>query len=77
MAAIFVVVAYVGTHESNELTVAEDEYVLEELSTTATDPALSGPVLPRTAVRDANRLRAHRPDELDHGGTEYGVAVKD
>ena len=58
------------------MTLAKDDYVLEELSTTAADPALSCPVLPRTAVGDPNRLCAHRLDELDHGGAEYRVAVK-
>ena len=77
MATVFVVVADVGPYEANEMTLAEDDYVLEELSTTAADPALGRPVLPRAAVGDANRLCAHRLDELDYGGAEDRVAVKD
>ena len=38
VATIFVV-ADVGPYEANETTLAEDDYVLEELSTTAADPA--------------------------------------
>ena len=45
MAAIFVVVANVGPYEANEMTLAEDDYVLEELATTAADPALGKQVL--------------------------------
>ena len=58
MATIFVVIADIGPYEANEMTLAEDDYVLEELSTTAADPALGRPVLPRAAVGDANRLCA-------------------
>ncbi len=56
---------------------AEDHDVLEELSTTAADSALRRPVLPRATVRDPNRLCAHRLDELDYGGAEDRVPVKD
>ncbi len=56
MATIFVVVADVGPYEANEMTLAEGDDVLEELSTTAADPALGRPVLPRAAVGDGNRL---------------------
>ncbi len=34
MATIFVVIADIGPYEANEMTLAEDEHVLEELSTT-------------------------------------------
>ncbi len=40
VAAVLVIVADVGPYEANEMTVAEDDYILEELSTTAADPAL-------------------------------------
>ena len=65
MATVFVVVADVAPYEANEMTLAEDDYVLKELSTTAADPSLGRPVLPRAAVGDTNRLCAHRPDDID------------
>ena len=77
MATVLVVVADVRPDEANEMTLAEDHDVLEELSTAAADPALGGSVLPRTAVGDPNRLGAHGLDELDHGGAKYRVAVED
>ena len=52
MATIFVVIADIGPYEANEMTLAEDDYVLEELSATAADPAFSRSVLPRTAIGD-------------------------
>ena len=77
MTTILVVVANVALYKPDEMPLPEDYDVLNKLPTTASDPALGGSVLPGTAVRDANRLRAHRFDELDHGGTEYGIAVED
>jgi hypothetical protein len=77
VATVFVVVADIGTDEPNEMPFTENDDVLEELATAADDPALGGPVLPRTAIRDANWLRAHGLDELGHRGAEYRVAVKD
>jgi hypothetical protein len=77
VATVLVVVADVRPDEANEMTLAEDHDVLEELSTAAADPALGGSVLPRTAVGDPNRLGAHGLDELDHGGAEYRVAVEE
>ena len=59
------------------MALTENHNLLEELTPTAGDPAFGGPVLPRTAVGGANRLCAHRLNEPDHGGAEYGVAVKD
>jgi hypothetical protein len=59
------------------MTLAEDNDVLEELSTAGTEPAFRDGVLPWTAVGDPKRLGAHGLDELDHGGAEYRVAVED
>ena len=56
---------------------AQDDDVFEHLSTTATDPALSGSVLPWAAKRRAHRPRSHRLDEFDDGRAEDGVAVED
>ncbi len=59
------------------MALAEDHDVREELAPTAADPALGGSVLPWTAKRNADRLCAHRLDELDHRRAEYRVAVED
>jgi len=56
MATILVIVAGVRPHEANEMTLAKDDYVIEELAPTAADPALGCPVLPRAPIRNANRL---------------------
>ena len=50
MASIFVVIADVRPNQTNEMTLAEDHDVIEELAPAAADPALGRSVLPRTAV---------------------------
>ncbi len=77
MTTIFMVVAEIQAHEPHEMPFAEDDDVFEELATTVPNPALSGSVLPRTTIGDANRLCAHGLYELDHRGAEYRVAVED
>ena len=73
---ILVVVADVCAHESNEMALAEDDDVVEELSTAAADPALRGSVLPWAAKRSADRFCAHCLDELDDRGAKDGVAIE-
>jgi len=77
MATVLVIVGDVSSHESDEMALAENHNVLQELAPTAPNPALSGSVLPRTAIGDANRLCAHGPYELDDRRAEDRVAVED
>ena len=58
------------------MALAEDYDMLKELAATVSDPALSGTVLPRAPIRNANRLCAHGPYELNHRRAEDRVAVK-
>ena len=64
---IVVIIVDEGPGESDEVPFAQDDDVFEHLSTTTTDPALSGSVLPGAAKRRANRTRSHRLDEFDDG----------
>jgi hypothetical protein len=59
MATVLVIVGDVRSHKSDEMMFTEDHDVLEEFTTTASDPALGGSVLPWTAKRGPNRLRTH------------------
>ena len=77
METVLVIVGDVRSHKSDEMTLTENHDVLEELSTTASDPALGGSVLPWTAKRSANRFCAHCLDELDDRGVKDGVAIAD
>ena len=77
MATVLVIVGDVSSHDSDEMTLAQNYDVLEELAPTAADPALGGSILPRAAIRGANRLCAHGPSELDDRRAEDRVAVED
>ena len=77
MATVLVVVVDVQTREADKMALAQNYDVLEELAPTAPNPALSGSVLLRTPIRNANRLCAHGPYELNHRRAEDRVAVKD
>ena len=77
MATVLVVVADVQAHEPDEMPLTEDNYMLQHLAAAVSDPALGGTVLPRAAIRNANRLCAHGPYELHHCRAEDRVAVKD
>ena len=77
MATIFVVVVDVQTYETNEMPLAEDHDMLEQLSTTTQDPALGDSVLPGTPIRGTNGIDAECSDELDDAPAEDGVTVED
>ena len=76
MATVLVIVSDVSSHESDEMALAQNYDVIEELAPTAADPALGGSVLPRAAIRGANRLCAHGPYELDDAGLKIASPSK-
>ena len=75
MTTILVIVVDVQTCEPDEMPLAKDDHVLEELAPTVPDPPFSGAVLPWASKRSANGLDAERPDALDDGWAEDGIAV--
>ncbi len=77
MATVLVIVGDVSSHESDEMTLAQNYDALEELAPTAADPALGGSVLPRALIRGTNGIDAERLDELDDGRIEDGITVED
>jgi hypothetical protein len=68
MAAVVMVIRQVRTNQLPEVSVAQDDNVLEQLSPTVPDPALCHRILPRTAVRRSGGLGAHGPHEAHHRG---------
>ena len=69
VAAVLMVVADVGPHQPDQMTFAKDHDMLEELPTTAPDPAFRCAVLPGAAIRDAVWLRARRLEILMNSTT--------
>ncbi len=75
--AVVVIISQVAVHKPSEMTLVENDDVLEEFSTTAANPALRHRVLPGTAVGDATRLGAHGFHEPYDGRTEDGVTIEE
>ena len=48
MTTVFMIVDDVGPHKADEMPLAKDDDVLEEVATTTQDPTFGGPVLPWT-----------------------------
>ena len=76
MRAIPVIVLEVGSYQSDEMVLPEDDNVLEELAPAAADPAFGHGILPRTTLSRSGRLGAQGPHESHHGGTEDRVPVE-
>jgi hypothetical protein len=68
--SILVVVAHVFCHESPQMPFVEDDYVVKQVSSTTSNPALSDTVLPRTTKGNAGRLGSHLPYCRNHIGSE-------
>jgi len=77
VASVFVVVVDVAPHEPEKISLANYHDVVEKLTPATADPSFGRTVLPGTAKRNADGLYARRFDELNHGGAEYRVPVKD
>ena len=71
------IVLKAGTYQSDEMALAEDNSVLEELASAAADPAFGHRILPRTTISRSGRLDAHGLGGSHHGGTEDRVLIED
>src|SRR5437868_15392839 len=76
MRSILVVVAHVFCHESLEMPLIEDNYVIQQVSSATPNPALSNPVLPRAAIRGAHRSASHLPRGGDYVAAELRVVIE-
>jgi hypothetical protein len=56
MRAVLMVVAHVLSHKSSQVSLIEDDHVIEQISSATSHPALRHSVLPRAAKRGADRL---------------------
>jgi len=76
MDAILVVVADVLSNQPPQMGCAQHDHVIEQLSATASNPALRHPVLPGTAVGRSNQLAA---EAFQHGrdfSAELAVTIE-
>ena len=77
MTTIVMVIRQVRTNELPEVSVAQDDHVLEQLPPTAPDPSLRHRILPGTAVCRSGGLGSHSLHEPHYGWTEGAVSVED
>ena len=68
--SILVVVADVFCHESLQMPFVQDDYVVKQVSSTTSNPALGNTVLPRTAKGKAGWLASDVPYRRNHIGSE-------
>jgi len=56
MRSVLMVVAHVLSHKSSQVSLIEDDHVIEQISSATSHPALRNPVLPRAAKSGADGL---------------------
>jgi hypothetical protein len=61
MTAVVVVVARVSTNQPDEMSLIEDDRVIEKLSSATADPALRHGILPGATIGYPTRLSSQRP----------------
>ena len=71
-----VVVGHVVSEQAPEMTFAEDDHVIEKLSSTGSHPSLGDRVLPGAAVRRAHGIDAEGPDRSHDFRGEDRVAIE-
>ena len=76
MRAIVMVVRDVLAEQAQQMTVVEDDDMVEELATDAADPTFGDAVLPRAPWGGAGRLRAERSHHRNDLRGEDAVAVE-
>ena len=77
MGAVVMIVADVLFHQTLQVTLIQDDYVVEQISSTAADPALGDTVLPRTSEAGSLWLDAQRLDCLDYLSIEVRGSIED
>src|SRR5664280_3860136 len=77
MSPVLVVVTNVVLQQPSQVSLIQNNHVIQEIATYTAHPALGNSVLPGTAECGANRLAAHRLHGRDHIGTELRVPIED
>jgi hypothetical protein len=76
MGSIFVIVGNVVREESPQMSLVQCNHVVEQLPPTASNPAVSHPILPGTSNRRLHRCDLHRMDCGGHLKTILCVVVQ-
>jgi len=76
MGSILMVVADVLGHEPFQVSLVQDNYVIEQVSSATTDPTFRDPVLPGTTKGSPHRLAPHLSRERHHVFAELPITVE-
>ena len=77
MRPVLMVVAYIFSHKPFQVSLVEDNNVIEQVSSAASHPSLRDTVLPRAAIRGTHRLASQLPDRRHHIAAKLRVAIKE
>jgi hypothetical protein len=77
MRPVVVVIADVFGHQSLEVSLVEDDDMIEQLPAAAADKAFGDPVLPRAAEASPLWFDAETPNRADNFLTEIRCSVKE
>ena len=77
MRPVFLVVTDVFLHQAFQMTLIQNNYMVEQIPTAIPDPALGNAVLPRTSETGPFRLDAQRLDGTDDVLIEVRCPIED
>jgi hypothetical protein len=77
MRSIFVVVTDVLVHQAFQMPFIQDDHMVKQISSTASDPALGNTILPRTSETGSFRLDAQCLNGTDDALTEVRSPIED
>src|ERR1700758_4511005 len=76
MCPILVVVAHILSHQPLQMSLVQDDHVIQQVASAASYPTLRNAVLPRTAKGRAHGLASHVFRRRDYVIAKLGVAVE-
>ena len=77
MCPVLVVAADILIHQAFQMSLIEDDHMVEQVPAAVADPTLDNAVLPRTSEAGPLGLDAEALHGIDHPRIETGTAIKD
>ena len=75
MRPVLMVVAYIFSHKPFQVSLVEDNNVIEQVSSAASHPSLRDTVLPRAAIRGTHWLASQLADRRHHIPAKLRVVI--
>jgi len=77
MRSVLVIVTYVFSHESFQVSFVQYDHMVQQVSSATPNPTLGDPVLPGTTERSAHGLAAQGLARADHVIPEFRIVVEE